>query len=129
METQAAANQSSTKTPHPLIASDRIEGTPVYGSDGYRIGAIKRMMIEKQRGSVAYVILSFGGVLGLGNDYCPVPWDLLSYNEYLGGYEVDISDTDLKNAPKFREENWDDGDRKKEMALFDYYGMGPYFCL
>jgi hypothetical protein len=41
---------------------------------------------------------------------------LLSYNEHLGGYEVDISDADLKNTPKFCEENWDDGDRKKEMA-------------
>ena len=87
------------------------------------------MMIEKKRGKVAYAILSFGGVLGLGKDYYPVPWDLLSYNENLGGYEVDISDADLKNAPKFCEENWDDGDRNKEMALFDYYGVGPYFCL
>ena len=131
MQTQSIESSSENSHPAqqsaPLIASDRVEGTAVYRSDGYRIGTIKRLMIEKNRGQVAYAILSFGGVLGFGEDYYPVPWDLLSYNAFLGGYEIDVSDAELKNAPKFREENWDYGDRSKENAVFDYYGIGPYW--
>jgi len=127
MEAQTFENPRSVLQSAPLIASDRVEGTAVYRSDGYRIGTIKRLMIEKKRGKVAYAILTFGGILGFGEDYYPVPWGLLSYNESLGGYELDISDAELKNVPQFCDENWDNGDRNKESALFDYYGVGSYW--
>ena len=39
-----------------LIASDKVEGTPVYGADGKRIGKIERLMIDKISGGVAYAV-------------------------------------------------------------------------
>ena len=38
-----------------LIASDKVEGTPVYGADGKRVGKIERLMIDKS-GWVAYAV-------------------------------------------------------------------------
>jgi hypothetical protein len=35
----------------------------------------------------------------IGEDYYPLPWSLWSI--ILGGYEVNISEQQLKNAPKF----------------------------
>jgi hypothetical protein len=116
----------TTKAPASLIGSDRIEGTPVFRPGGKRIGTIKRLMLDKRRGKVAYAVMSFGGFLGIGDDYYPLPWSLLTYDEELAGYKVDISDEQLKGAPKFARNNWDFGDRTQEMALFDYYGMPPY---
>ena len=128
MQTQAQTQTSANPVQKPasLIGSDRVEGTAVYRSNGGRIGTIKRLMIEKKRGQVAYAVLSFGGILGFGDNYYPIPWDLLTFNERLGGYVVDISDAQLKGAPKFAGEDWDSGDRTKERVLFDYYGIGPY---
>ena len=52
-----------------LIGSDKVEGTAVYDAKGEHIGSIKRLMIDKRSGQVAYAVLSFGGFLGLGSDY------------------------------------------------------------
>jgi hypothetical protein len=116
-----------SEKPASLIASDRVEGTAVFRSAGKRIGTIKRLMLDKRRGTVAYAVMSFGGFLGIGNDYYPLPWALLTYDEELGGYKVDVSDQQLKGAPKFVRDHWDFGDRAQEAALFDYYGTPPYW--
>jgi hypothetical protein len=69
-----------------LIASDKVEGTAVYGTDDKKIGKLERVMIDKISGKVAYAVLSFGGFLGMGEDYYPMPWSTLKYNTSLGGY-------------------------------------------
>ena len=57
-----------------LIGSDKVEGTNVYGATGEKIGSIERVMIDKRSGQVAYAVLRFGGFLGIGSDYYPIPW-------------------------------------------------------
>jgi hypothetical protein len=69
-----------------LSASDKVEGTAVYGTDDKKIGKLERVMIDKISGKVAYAVLSFGGFLGMGEDYYPMPWSTLKYNTSLGGY-------------------------------------------
>ncbi len=111
-----------------LIGSDKVEGTTVYKSNGDKVGAIERVMIDKIGGRVAYAVMSFGGFLGLGSDYYPVPWSLLKYNEQLGGYEVNITESQLKGAPKFRaDEPWAYGSRDREAELYSYYNVTPYW--
>ena len=121
------ATTLETRETTSLIGSDKVDGTAVYGSDQQKIGSIQRVMIDKVSGQVAYAVLSFGGFLGFGDDYYPVPWALLTYDETLGGYKVDVTDEQLKGAPSFARDNWDFGDRAKETALFDYYGAPPYW--
>src|SRR5436189_6350453 len=103
-----------------LIGSDKVEGTPVYRSNGDRVGQIERVMIGKQSGKVGYAVMSFGGFMGIGEDYYPLPWSLLTYNPRLEGYEVNITDAQLKGAPKYgMHENWDWGSRARTSD--DYY--------
>ena len=80
---------------HPLIASDRIEGTLVRRPDGEKIGKIKRLMIDKEGGTIAYAVMSFGGLFGLGDNYYKIPWSMLKYNQSLDAYESDIPDEQL----------------------------------
>ena len=68
---------------HPLIASDRIEGTLVRRHNGEKIGKIERLMIDKASGKIAYAVMSFGGLFGLGDNYYQIPWSLLKYNQSL----------------------------------------------
>src|SRR6201986_543420 len=84
-----------------LIGSDKVEGTPVYRPNGERVGDIKRVMIDKLSGKVAYAVMSFGGFMGIGEDYYPLPWQLLTHNPQLGGYEVNVGEEQLEGAPKF----------------------------
>ena len=63
-----------------LIGSDKVEGTAVYGADDRKIGNVQRVMIDKIGGKVAYAVVSFGGFLGMGEDYYPIPWPNLKYD-------------------------------------------------
>jgi len=104
-----------------LIASDKVEGTPVYGIDGKKIGRIENLMIDKFTGQVAYAVLSFGGFLGLGTDHYPLPWSMLKYDENVGGYVVNITKDQLKNAPKFHEDDDFDWNREQGQQIDAYY--------
>ena len=113
-----------------LIGSDKVEATPVYRSNGERVGQIERVMIDKLNGKVAYAVMSFGGFMGIGEDYYPLPWSLLTYNPRLEGYEVNIGEQQLKGAPKYsKHETWDWSDRARGQKVYDYYGVAgtaPY---
>ena len=122
------SEQLSRRETGSLIGSDKVEGTAVYRSNGDRIGTIERVMIDKLSGKVAYAVMVFGGFLGIGDDYYPVPWALLTYNQDLGGYEVNISEQQLKGAPHYgRTDSWEYNDRARESALYSYYGVPPYW--
>ena len=105
-----------------LIGSDKVEGTAVYGPDDRKIGTVQRVMIDKISGKVGYAVVSFGGFLGMGEDYYPMPWPNLKYDTSLGGYRFGITEDQLKGAPKFnRNTEWDWSDRSRDKAVYDYY--------
>lgn len=108
---------------HKLIASDRVEGTPVFRADGIgRIGTIERVMIDKLSGQVAYAVMTFGGLFGFGEKHFPIPWSALRYEPRSGGYVTDINAEQLKDAPSHAaDESFDWGDRRAEERLRDYY--------
>jgi hypothetical protein len=82
-----------------MITASRVTGTPVFGSDGERIGHVHDLSIEKVSGQVAYALLSFGGFLGIGERYQTLPWSALTYSPDRGGYTVNIPSHDLERAP------------------------------
>src|SRR5262245_54309983 len=103
-----AAADTSVRETHELIASDKVEGTNVYRPNGDKIGHIERIMLDKRSGKAAYAVMNFGGFLGIGEESYPLPWSVLTYNTRLGGYEVNVTDAQLKGAPKYRDEGyWD----------------------
>ncbi len=105
-----------------LIGSDKVEGTAVYGADDRKIGSVQRVMIDKMSGKVAYAVISFGGFLGMGEDYYPLPWPTLKYDTSLGGYRVGVTEDQLKGAPKYnRSTDWDWSDRARDKQIYDYY--------
>ena len=92
-----------------LIASNKVEGTAVFNRAGEALGTVYNFMVDKYTGQVAYAVMSFGGFLGLGESYHPLPWKALTYDTRLGGYVVDIDDR-IKDAPSYRsgEDPFDD---------------------
>lgn len=111
-----------------LIASDKVEGTAVRRSNGDKVGTIERLMIDKVSGKVAYVVMSFGGFLGLGEDYYTLPWTTLRYNTELDAYEANFTDEQLRGAPRRDESGGDPSfDRDWEEHVHRYYNATPYW--
>jgi sporulation protein YlmC with PRC-barrel domain len=109
-----------------LIASDKVEGTAVYNSRGEHLGKVYNFMVDKYTGQVAYAVMSFGGFLGMGENYHPLPWKVLTYDTRLGGYVVDLDRSRLEGAPSYTTSampNW--SDRNYRRRIDEYYGV-PY---
>jgi len=105
-----------------LIASDKVEGTRVYSRNGERLGTVENFMVEKRSGRVEYAVLSFGGALGMGERHYPIPWSMLTYDEDLGGYVVELTPQDLARAPSHRAGASPNYDRNYESDIHGYYG-------
>jgi len=125
-DTDASRRDPNEKSTHSLIASDRVEGTRVYGADGKHIGSIERLIIGKLDGRVAYAVLSFGGLLGIGHDHYPLPWEKLNYDTQLDGYRIDLTKEQIEGAPSYADDDdswYNDNGRR----VYDYYGVPPYW--
>ena len=108
-----------------LIASDKVEGTAVYDRAGNRLGSIQHIMLEKRSGQAAYAVMSFGGFLGIGEKYHPLPWNALTYDPTVGGYVVDTTREQLEGAPAYEAEASPWSDPAYGRGVNDYYGL-PY---
>jgi sporulation protein YlmC with PRC-barrel domain len=108
---------------HGNITASRVNGTAVYSRSGDRLGSIEDVVIGKRDGKVKYAVLSFGGFLGIGDEYHPLPWDMLRYDTELDGYVVDVTRDQLEGAPRYARGNEPDWtDEAYGRGLFDYYG-------
>ena len=65
---------------------------------GERLGEVYNFMVDKYSGQVAYAVMSFGGFLGIGERYHPLPWKVLAYDTSLRGYVVDLDEEKLRGA-------------------------------
>jgi sporulation protein YlmC with PRC-barrel domain len=108
-----------------LISADRVTGTNVYDADGTKIGSIDSVMLTKHGGKVAYAIMSFGGFLGIGEKYHPLPWQSLDYDTDLGGYRVPMAGSQLRDAPNYDRDSLDRDDWSSTTE--DYYGRPGVF--
>jgi len=126
--TAAVGPEVATRETARLIASDKVEGTAVRRPDGTKLGSIKHVMIDKLTGKVAYAVMSFGGFLGIGDEYRALPWSMLRYNPELDAYELDVTEDQLRNAPALTT-GWDTGmiSRDWERNVHDYYRASPYW--
>ena len=98
--------------PHRLVPSDHVEGAAVYGRDGKKIGTIERLMLDKQRGTVAYAVVRSGGLLAVERHHYPVEWSALRFNAVRRAYETDATLDELRGGPSELDgEEFDWGDR------------------
>ena len=75
--------------------------TAVYNRSDDRLGSVYNFMVNKRSGKVAYAVMSFGGFLGMGASYHPLPWDQLTYDPVQGGYIVNLTREQLEGAPAY----------------------------
>lgn len=120
---QQPAATSGERETMSLIAASKVKGTNVYNADGESLGSIYDVMIDKRSGTVAYAVLSFGGFLGMGENYHPLPWKQLVYSEQHGGYLVNLSKDFLQAAPAYATSDTPDWTSRRYLGEIDqYYG-------
>ena len=84
-----------------VLRVTKLNDCTVKNLKGEKIGEIEDLVIDRDEGVVAYGVLSFGGFLGIGEKYHPLPWTSLKYDERQGGYVVNLDKSMLENAPSY----------------------------
>ncbi len=91
--------EDPSDTRGPLIAASKVNGTSVYNEAGEKLGSVYDVILNKASGRTEYAIMSFGGFLGIGDSYHPLPWQAMRYDERQGGYVVNLDRSRLEGAP------------------------------
>jgi len=83
------------------ILASKVKGTTVYNTTGEKIGHIEDVVLDKTSDRIMFVALGFGGLLGMGEKFYPVPWSVLDFNTEKDGYIVPLSKSEIDEAPAY----------------------------
>jgi hypothetical protein len=117
--TDTASRPLENNETHRLISSAKVDGTECYNRNGDHLGTVDHLMIDKYTGQVQYVVISFGGFLGIGESYHPLPWQSLTYHTGMGGYVVDADRARLERAPRYMSSNMPDWNDRSYRSRVD----------
>jgi sporulation protein YlmC with PRC-barrel domain len=114
-----------TETGHTnAILASKVKGTDVYDMSGDKVGHVEDVVLDKKSNGIMFAALGFGGFMGMGEKYAPVPWSVLDYNEDKKGYVVPMTKEQLQGAPAYDLKDLMRGDGeagKIRDTSFDFY--------
>jgi sporulation protein YlmC with PRC-barrel domain len=111
-----------------VLSASTLEGDKVRNAAGDDLGKVDEIMIDIPSGRIAYAVLSFGGVLRMGNKLFAVPWSALRVDEDEKCFILDVNKQTLESAPGFDKGNWPDmADTTWGSQIFKHYGATPYW--
>lgn len=108
-----------------LMGANTLLGNDVYNTDGEDLGDIKELMLDMSSGRIAYAVLSFGGLFGMGDKLFAVPWSALKLDTANKRFTLDVPKSELKNAPGFDKSQWPRmSDSTWARGVHKFYGTG-----
>jgi sporulation protein YlmC with PRC-barrel domain len=118
--------QEYNKSMQQVSRASKIIGTKVKNSKGESLGDIKDLVMDPENGQVVYGVVSFGGILGMGDKLFAIPWGALVWNFDKKYYILDLDKETLKKAPGFDKKHWPDSSDKwerlrEELNQFPFY--------
>jgi len=110
------------------LSSTSIVGDTVKNPAGETLGKIKDLMIDVEAGRIAYAVLSFGGVLGMGDKLFAVPWSSMLLDAPNKCFVLNVPKETLSTAPGFDKEHWPDfSDPELGNRIYGHYRQQPYW--
>jgi sporulation protein YlmC with PRC-barrel domain len=110
------------------IRAKKVIGTSVKDPTGATIGKVEDIVLDKLSNHIMFAIVGFGGFLGMGEKFHPLPWSTLDYDEEEGGYVVSLSRDQLEAAPAYSMEELTQGDGSQfRERVYDFYNAPRYW--
>ncbi|MBU2532912.1 MAG: PRC-barrel domain-containing protein [Alphaproteobacteria bacterium] len=125
--TLVARTYITALAPPAVMRPEQIRGATVANREGDEIGSIESLMIDMDRGYVAYALISEGGFLGIGENYRPVPIQALSWRQG-EQFVLPMSNEQLRSMPNLRDNETPTTVRRSHVErLYDSYQTQPYW--
>lgn len=104
-------------------ANAEVIGREVRNKNKENLGKVEELVLDKISGNVRYVVLSFGGFLGMGDKLFALPWKQLEYSPEDKAFIISLTKEKLERAPGFDKNNWPDmADPTYEKSISAFYG-------
>lgn len=126
---------STTDSPQPMDAKERwarthraskLIGTDVRNRQGEDLGDIKELVLDPSTGTISYAVVSFGGLLGVGDKLFAIPWRALKLDPARNEFILDVDRERLRAAPGFDPDRWPDmASAQWNAEVHQFYGQ-PY---
>jgi sporulation protein YlmC with PRC-barrel domain len=106
--------------------ASEVMGLTVKDKKGEQLGQVEDIVIDA-RGQVQYIILSHGGVLGIGDKLVPIPYKASRVDVEKNALVLDNVDKQmLEKAPNFDKKDWKNiGEPEWDRKVYGYYGQEP----
>lgn len=106
-----------------IMSANTLTGDRVVNRQGENLGKIEDIMLDTTNGTVAYAVLSFGGILGIGDKLFAIPWEALQLDPVNKQFVLDIDKERLESAPGFDKDHWPDmADLRWSDEVRSFYG-------
>jgi sporulation protein YlmC with PRC-barrel domain len=113
---------------YTIVVKKSILGAKVTNPDREDLGKIEDLVLDARNNRVVYAILSFGGILGMGDKHFAIPWEAFSFDLSEKVAVLSVDKDRLKNAPGFDMDNWPDmASTAWGTQLHSHYGYKPYW--
>lgn len=121
-------NETASGPGPDVMAASTLDGDKILSTDGEEVGKVKEIMLDVQGGRIAYVVMSCGGFLGIGDKLLAIPWNALTLDTTRKCFLVSLSSERIKNAPGFDKQHWPSmADATWATSIHQYYGREPYW--
>jgi sporulation protein YlmC with PRC-barrel domain len=110
-------------TPH-LVAAHKLERYSVVNNMGEDLGQVQDFMLDMASGQIAFIIVSFGGFLGLTDKWFAIPWDGMTWSPESKRFMLNVSREILEKAPGLDKRHWEQQiDMKWLGESAEYFGF------
>jgi len=109
-------------TPLRLLTATSIMGDKVFNRRNEKLGDIKDIMIDITEGKIEYLIIEFGGFLGVGEKFFAVPFRLLAVDTVKEAFILDQKKEVLAKAPGFDKDHWPETNSHALQESYTYWG-------
>ena len=111
-----------------MLSASSLKGDKVVNHQGDDLGEIQEIMIDLDRGRIAFAVLSFGGFLGMGDKLFAIPWQAFSVDTVQKRLVLDTKKELLEKATGFDKSDWPNmADPTWGTKVYGYYGYKPYW--
>jgi sporulation protein YlmC with PRC-barrel domain len=99
----STASAQEAPRPHPggLVEAGWLIGRPVVNEKSTEIGKVESMWVDPKDGTIKELVISVGGVLGIGDKHKKVPWQDATIEWQQQKPIVRLSDAQLRAAERY----------------------------
>jgi len=103
-------------------------GERVVTRRGDPLGSVSELMLDLQRGRIAYAVIVQGGFMGLGERLQAIPWPALRIDDENHCLVLEAERSTFLGAPGFDKEHWPSTpDAAWHQTLHRHYRCRPYW--